>query len=178
MNLQNLVVVALRLIALNSIIETIVWLLAQLTPILRFFSPEGLSLKVILLICFFGLLLITFAVLLWVFAIPAARFITKGIDRDISFSPISLLDCYTIAFVGIGLFYGVRCLPDAGYWIYNIFKAVAFNAGREWKERIDFYQAMQAVIPFVVGLILLFQGRSLAVLLMRKQEKKEFSDTN
>jgi hypothetical protein len=37
---------------------------------------------------------------------------------------------------------------------------------------------MQAFIPFIAGLILLFKGRSLAVLLTRKQEKAASSDTN
>lgn len=175
MNLQSLIVVVLRLMALNFFLQVAVQLSPQL---LRFseVSRQGgftdtrsyLALPVIMVIG-----LIVGAILIWVFALSIARWVTRGVSRDLSFGSLSLVDCYSVAFIGIGLFYIANHFPQVLNWAHFLFKSAASSAGDSWKEGVRGYDISQAFIPFIVGIVLFFKGRSWALALARLQEKSE-----
>ena len=102
MNLQSLVVVILRLLTLDFLLR----IALQIVP--QVFQPYSDSALVLLLLA--GA--ITAAILLWVKALPIARFVTRGVSHDLSFGTMALVDCYSIAFIAIGLFSiaSVTCL--------------------------------------------------------------------
>ena len=175
MNLQSLIVVVLRLMALNFFIQVAVQLSPQLLRFTEASRQGGLadvgSYLVIPLIMVIGL--IVGAVLIWVFALPIARFVTRGVSRDLSFGAMSLSDCYSIAFIAVGLFYVAGHLPQVLNWAHYLFKAAASRPGVTWKDKVEWYQVSQAFIPFIVGIVLFVNGRSWAVALSRKQERAE-----
>ncbi len=173
MNLQSLVVVVLRLMALNFLLQVAVQLTPQMLQLLRwndsslFDDPHSYMVLPLLILA----VIIAAAVLLWVFALPIARFVTRGVARDLSFGAMSLVDCYSVAFIAVGLFYISGHLPQVLNWTHYLFKAAASTPGDTWKERIEWYNVSAAVVPFVVGVVLFVKGRRWAVALARQQEE-------
>lgn len=175
MNLQSLIVVVLRLMALNFFLQVAIQLSPQLLRFTEMSRQGGLadmgSYLAVPVIMVIGL--IVGAILIWVFALSIARFVTRGVSRDLSFGSLSLVDCYSVAFIGIGLFYIASHFPHVLNWAHFFFKAAASQPGDRWKEGVPWYDVSSAFIPFVVGVVLFVKGRSWAVALARAQEKSE-----
>jgi hypothetical protein len=170
MNLQSLVVVVLRLMALDFLLRVAVQLTPQILMVLRLSSRSPLddSRSVMVLPLLVLAAMIICAVLFWVFAPPIARLVTRGITHDLSFGALSLVDCYSIAFMAVGLFYISSHLPQVLNWTHYLFKAAATKAGDSWREGVRWYDVSQAFIPFVVGVVLFVNGRRWAVALARR----------
>lgn len=175
MNLQSLVVVILRLMALDFLLRVAVQLTPQMLSFLRLSerSPQGESLvQAALPVLVLGALVVS-AVLLWTLAPRIARLVTRRLPQDISFGAMSLVDCYSIAFIGVGLLYIASGLPQVLNWGHYVLKMAASMSGDSWKEQVNFYYVSQAFLPFIVGILLFINGRSWAVALARRQEKTE-----
>jgi hypothetical protein len=178
MSLRTLIVVVLRLMALNFLLQVAI----QLSPqILRFTDAyrqgRASDMDSYVVIPFFVVGgLIVGAILIWVFAIPIAQLVTRGLPSELSFGSLSLLDCYSVAFIGIGLFYIASHLPQALSWTHYLFQAAASKPGLTWREGVPWYEVWSAFIPFVAGVILFVKGRSWAAVLARKHEKIYFAD--
>jgi hypothetical protein len=112
--------------------------------------------------------LIIGAVLLWIFAMPIARLVTRGVSQDVSFGAMSLVDCYSIAFMAVGLFYMCSHLPQVLNWGHYFLKTAA-PGHRDIEEGVSGYEVSQAFIPFIVGAVLFVNGRRWAVALARQQ---------
>jgi hypothetical protein len=165
MNLQSLVVVVLRLMALDFLLRVAVQLTPQILMVLRLWSRSplddsrsDLALPLLVLAA-----MITCAVLFWVFAQPIARFVTRGISHDLSFGAVSLADCYSIAFMAVGLSYISSNLPLVLNWTHYLFKLAASSSGSSWKDEVKWYDVSQAFIPFIVGVVLFANGRRWAM---------------
>jgi hypothetical protein len=117
--------------------------------------------------------LIVGAILIWVFAQSIARLVTRGVSHDLSFGSLSLVDCYSVAFIGIGLFYIASHFPQVLNWAHYLFTSAASSAGDSWKEGVRGCDLSQAFIPFILGIVLFVKGRSRALALARSQEKSE-----
>jgi hypothetical protein len=171
MNLQNLVVVVLRLMSLNFLFGVSV----QLTPyFIQFYrmssrSPDEESMFLMLVFALILGGLVLSAVLLWVLAPRIARLATRRLPQDVSFGVMSLVDCYSLAFIGVGLFYIVGHLPQVLYWAFYSFKAAAATPTDSWKNDVSGYGVWQAFVPFIVGVVLFVNGRKWAVKLGTRQ---------
>jgi len=176
MNLQSLVVVLLRLISLNFLLQV----LNQLTPqLMRFFqvyqsyrnldgggSGSLLALPLLLIVAY-----CVGAVLLWVYALPIARWVTRGLPPELSLGTLTLADCYSLLFIGIGLFYAIANFAHVLNWAHYILRMAASHQDASWREEVKWYDASDAIIPFIVGLILFVNGRKWALALVRKEAK-------
>src|SRR5436190_3376896 len=123
MNLQSLVVVVLRLMALDFLLRVAVQLTPQLLKFLRLYerSPlDGSSPSSALPLLVLGALIVS-AVLLWILALPIARLVTRGVSKELSFGAMSLVDCYSVAFMSVGLSYTTSHLPAALNWTHYLF---------------------------------------------------------
>src|SRR6266481_3300638 len=171
MDLQTLIVVILRLMSLNFLLQVAVQLAPQILRFTEMYqrAPLDDSRSLLVLPWLLVIGLIISAVLLWVFALPIARFVTRGVSHDLSFGALSLVDCYSIAFIGVGLFYIASHLPRVLNWTHYLFKAAASKTGDSWKEGVQWYDVSQAFIPFIVGVVLFTNGRRWAVALARRQ---------
>src|ERR1041384_6909352 len=127
MNLQTLVVVLLRLVSLNFLLGVA----AQFAPLLlRFTSAYQRG-------DFYGLLGLSWlliiglavgAVLLWLFAPPIAKLVTRGQPLELSFGTLGLADCYSIAFIGVGLFYSVGHAAQVLNWMHYLLRMAASHS--------------------------------------------------
>ena len=171
MSIYSLVVVVLRLMALDFLLQVAIQLTPPLLSILRIRdgSPIGESSADLVLpwVMLTGLVLC--AVLLWMLALPIARLVTKQVPQEVSLGGLTLADCYSVAFLGVGLLYMANGLPQVLNWGHNLFKMAASTSGDAWKEQVNFYQVAQAFIPFVVGALLFLKGRPWAVALASRQ---------
>lgn len=160
MNLISLVVVVLRLMALNFALVGLIHLLNQFSA-WRAQDIDHLPwmLTLVLLIC---------ATALWIAALPIAELVTHGVPRDISFGSLSLVDCYSIAFMGVGLIYISSHLPEVLNWGLYIFKTSADGTRDSWSEKFIGHDMMRSVLTFIMGLALFCKGRTWAVALARK----------
>jgi len=177
MKLQSLIVVALRLIALNFLLNIAV----QLTPpMLQYLQVYGTSAgdgsSSFLVVPWLFLAAIIFsAALLWVMALPIARFVTRGVSQEISLGSLSLTDCYSIAFIGVGVFYIAGYLPELLNWAHFFLKTAASKPQFE-DNTFSPYDVSRTIMSFIFGVILFVNGRSWAVALARRQERTETQD--
>ena len=169
MNLQRLVVVVLRLMALDFLLRVAVQLTPQMLQFLRLYERSTFDDPRSLLILPWLVLAGTIfaAVLIWRFALPIARFVTRGIPHDLSFGKMSLIDCYSVAFMGIGLFYIASHLPTVLNWAHYFLKTAASNS-QDTGEGVSGYVVSEAFIPFIVGVVLFVNGRRWAAALARR----------
>ncbi len=168
MNFQSLVVVVLRLMALDFLLRVAVQLTPSVLIYLRLSERSPLDNSPSVLPWLVLAVLIVCAVLLWFLALPIARLVTRGVSHDLSFGAMSLVDCYSIAFMAVGLFYISSHLPQVLNWSHYLFKAAATKAGDSWKEGVQWYDVTQAFVPFVIGVVLFVNGRRWAVALARR----------
>lgn len=169
MNLQSLIVVLLRLMALNFLLRVAIEFMPQLLRFTQVYQDSELdhtrSLLDISWLFLGGLVLA--AVLLWFSALPIARLVTRGVPHDLSFGSMSLVDCYSVAFIGAGLFYIARYLPQVLTWTHYLFKREASGL-RDPEEGAIGYDLAEVFIPFILGVILFVNGRKWASALARR----------
>ncbi len=166
MNLQSLVVVVLRLITLKFMLETIVMSVPVTLQLLRLHEPTPFDLPMDVWLIF-GVLL-AWSILLWIFALPVARLITSRLPQDISFGAMTLADWYSIAFIGVGLYYIAGYLASVLKLTCHLFKEVATCSGYSWMGCVDASSISQTFIPFIAGILLFVFGRKWAVMLAQK----------
>lgn len=165
MNLQSLVVVILRLITLNFLLDVAVMSARNTILLLNDFTSLY-SYLLVFLLASCGLFVC--AILLWIFALPIARLVTRGISQDISFGAMPLADWYSIAFIGIGLYYIADYLASVLKLTFHLFKGAASSSGTWWVREVDGAAIAQAFIPFIAGILLFIYGRKWAAMLARK----------
>ena len=170
MNIQSLVVIVLRLMALDFLLRVAVQLTPEILAFVHLYArpSENIphSFVALPILVFAGL--IAFAVILWFLALRIARFVTRGVPPDLSIGVLSLADCYSIAFIGVGLFYISSHLPQVMNWAHYLLKMSASSSGDSWKEQVRWYDVSQAVITFIMGVVLFVNGRRWAVALARR----------
>lgn len=171
MNLQSLVVVILRLMALNFLLQVAIQLTPHALLLFQVFGPNapgGSRSGAILPLLAVNTLLVA-AILVWHYALPIARFVTGGVSHDLSLGALSLADCYSIAFMGIGLFYIAGEIATVLNIVFYIFKAAASTSGTAWRQGINFSELSLSLIPFIVGVALFVNSRRWAIALARRQ---------
>lgn len=171
MNLQSIVVVLLRLMALNLVLMVI-----QMIPMWLVFWPDLLApsrdepWEHSWSIVFIALILLASAFLLWMRALPVARLVTRPVSQDVSLGSLSLADCYSIVFVGLGLYQMSVNLAGVLATSQILYVTVVSTSGADWMERIKWDVVFGSFVPFLIGLILFVKGRRWAVKLAARQQ--------
>jgi hypothetical protein len=171
MNLQSLVIVILRLLSLNFFLDTAVRLAPQILRVTDL-SQRASSADLDMILAMPWLIvtgLIGGAIVLWMFAVPIARAVTRDVPADLSLGTLSLIDCYSIVFLGVGLLYIGNNFPQVLNWAHYLIKTAAAHSTADWKDNVKWYDLSQAVIPFIVGIILFVNGRQWAIALGKRQ---------
>jgi hypothetical protein len=173
MNLQSIVVVALRLLALDFLLRVALEMVDLLPKVMRlvensarFGSASDVAVPLVMTIGF-----VLCGVGLWVFALPIARLVSKQVPQEVSLGALTLADCYSVAFIGVGLLYIANGVPQVLNWSHYLFRMAASTPGNGWKDQVNFYQVSQVFLSFVFGVVLFVKGRTWAVALARRHEK-------
>ena len=173
MNLQSLVIVLLRLMSLNLLLQSA----TQFFPVLfrlgmMYQSVQSGDLS-------FGLPWVMVsgfiggAALLWMFAPSIASFVTNGLPGELSFGSFSLADCYTVVFIAVGLVNVVSQFPSILYWGHFALIAAPSQPGAVWDYSMRSHDIFNAVTRFIVGILLIVSARKWATALARRQMQNE-----
>lgn len=175
MNLQSLVVVCLRLMALNFLVHTFVELIPQLFNTIRLLAGSPLtgehSFRFLPGIIVGALLLAS--LLFWKLAIPISRRVTRGVSQELSFGSASLADCYSIAFLSIGVYLIASYLPQMLNWLHFLLRVAGSSSGDGWKENFQWYEVWGVFAEFIIGVLLFVKGRVWAIKLAQRQKQAE-----
>jgi hypothetical protein len=101
MLLSSIVVIVIRLFALNWLLTVVPLLLSAATTPL----PHERHLSAVLMLYAPAVLLLIFAAGLWILAPAIARFASRGVDTSVSIGSLSRSDLYSFAFVFLGTFF-------------------------------------------------------------------------
>ena len=170
MNIQSLVVVALRLISLNFLLEVAVLLIPQVLAYFRIYSNGPPYHSPPLMGLYFLLLagLLAFAVILWFLAFPIARLVTRGVPKDLSLGALTLADCYSVAFIGVGLLYIAGSLPRFLVSAHFLLKMANPTSDSSWHEEFRWSDFSTIILSLIFGLALFVYGRRWALSLARR----------
>jgi hypothetical protein len=160
MNLQSLVVVLLRLMALDLLLrKTIAAAFTQLQGVVR---HPLLIIATAMLVAVIALV----AIAIWFLATPIARLVTRGISCDISLGSLTLAHCYSVTFLGVGLYFAGSYLASVLEWGHYLVVTSMSDSADAW-EGFNVYELLQTVITFIVGVVFLVLGRRWGAALAR-----------
>ena len=175
MNLPSLVVILLRILALNFLVEIVVTFLPQLYLYGGSFGSTPVSNPISFIYLLFIAALITGALMLWSLALPIAQRITHGLPLELSFGALSRVDCYSVAFMVVGLWLTAVHFAHSLNRAHYLFRLAASDRtpGEETFSQISGYDVSSAVIPFIIGIILFLNGRKWAARLAERDIRNE-----
>ena len=175
MNLQSLVVVILRLAALKFLVTTVATFLPQLIVSGQTFGSSPFAEPYSFVYILFIAALITGAFMLWSLALLIAQRITSGLQHELSFGALSRVDCYSIAFLGVGAWLVAVYFSQVLNWSHYLFRlaAVGEAAGEESFSQVNGYDVSNSVIPFLIGIILFLNARKWAHRVAERDERTE-----
>jgi hypothetical protein len=167
-NVHTLIAIALRLTAFNFLVRVVVELT---TPLLIFAGvyqrpADDASMTV-------GWALVASltlgALLLWFLALPTARLVARSAPGDLSFDNLTLADCYSIAFVGIGLVYIISHAAGVWNWTTFFLHSLIHGPRSPFADRSRGYEVANIFIPFIIGILLIVKRRKWSVALAGKR---------
>lgn len=168
MNLTSIIVVVLRLLALNFILRVAVQgttMVLQSTAFLDMNrSPE---VWLVLAPWLYMIALAACAVVFWIYAGSIARLVTKGESQQASLGALTLVDCYAIAFTVVGLIYMAANLAVILNW-FHFYMMAGAERGTSLRPPVNHYQLAGPLITFVTGFLLLVKARKWSLALARR----------
>ena len=158
MKTKNIVIVILRLFTLSFLLQAImkaIPFLIQITVALKrptlieIVSPWSMILIYIVL-----------ALIFWFLASPIATLVTRKLPDDkLDIGSFSMVDCYNLIFIGIGLFFTLGNMAQSLNWIHYIFKVSVSTSSTYWRTEIDWYSVSESIIPFIIGIVLIIKAK-------------------
>lgn len=166
MPLNTIVVIVLRLFALNWLLHAVV-LISSAIPL----SYER-SVSANLLHCAPAMLLVILAVCLWLLASAVGRVVSRGFDASVSVGSLSRSDLYSFAFVFLGLFFILSSFADVINWLHY-FAAVSREDPRHDPRIQSFYQLSRACLTLAAGLVSLLGAPRWTKKLVSRDQKSQ-----
>jgi hypothetical protein len=150
MPLSSIVVIVMRLFALNWLVSALPLLLsAATTPVLHERPTFAVPVAYVP-----GGLLLLLAIAVWFLSSPIARLVTRGVDTPVTLGSLARSDLYSFAFVFLGLFFVLSSLADVINWTHYF--TVSPEDPRHDPYIQNFYQLTRPCITLAVGLVSLF----------------------
>ncbi len=150
MPLNNIVVIVIRLFALNWLLLSVPLLLsAAASPL-----PHEPHLVATLMPYAPGVLLLILAAVLWILASIIARLVSRGVDSSVNVGSLSRSDLYSFAFVFLGLFFILSSFADVVNWIHYF--TVSHEDPRHDPRVQSLYQLTRPCLTLALGLVSLF----------------------
>ena len=146
MPLSSIVVIVIRLFALNWLLTAVPLLLSAATTPL----PHERHLSAVLMLYAPAVLLLIVAAGLWILTPAIARFVSRGVDTSVSIGGLSRSDLYSFAFVFLGLFFILSSFADVINWIHYF--ATASHSTPDPRGQ-NFYQLTRPCLTFVAGVV-------------------------
>jgi hypothetical protein len=167
MPLSSIVVIVVRLFALNWLLHA----LALIASAVAVPLPSKYVGSAMLIHYAPAVLLIIFAVFLWILASAVARLVSRGFDATVSLGSLSRSDLYSFAFVFLGLFFILSSFADVIDWIHY------FSVSREDPQHDphipNFYNLTRPCLTLAAGLVSLIGAPRWTKKLVSRDEKTQ-----
>jgi hypothetical protein len=147
MPLSSIVIVVIRLFAVNAVlIDFALWVSALTRPMpfqrsmgdwVMHYGPATLTLVLIYW--------------LWRLAPRIARMVTRGVETEVVLPGLTPPDLYRFAFVFLGLYFVLNSLADTINWLHYLVTATGTSGGEPRINNI--YQFARALITLGAGLV-------------------------
>ncbi len=148
MPLSSIVVIVIRLFALNWLFSALPWLAsAASTPL-----PYERRLLVVLAPYVPAVLLLILAAGLWILTPSIARLVSRNVDTSVSIGGLSRADLYSFAFVFLGLYFILSSFADVINWIHYFIKVSHRDPARDPHDE-NLYQLTRPCLTFAAGLV-------------------------
>jgi hypothetical protein len=166
MPLSSIVVIVVRLFALNWLLQALV-LIATAFP-LSYDRPVSAA----LLQYGPGVVLVILAVCLWAVASAVTRFVSRGFDATVSVGSLSRSDLYAFAFVFLGVFFILSSFADVINWIHY-FAAVSHYDARHDPRIQSFYRFTRPCLTLAAGFVSLLGAPRWTKKLLSRDERSQ-----
>jgi len=160
-NVHTIAALALRLIAVNFLVRILVEVSTPLLISAGIYQRPADEAPLTIAWALVGALFFG-ALLLWLLALPVARLVARGVPGDISFDNLTLADCYSLGFTGLGVVYIVGHLAGAWNWTMYFFRWLFHGQYIPWADPGRGYQIMSIFIPLIAGILLVATRKKLA----------------
>lgn len=157
MPLQRIVIIVLRLFALN-------WLLAVVASAqiyTNIFNSQGWNSATPSLIAIPLVQLLSGAGL-FIFAPPIARLVTPKPDVEVHLGGLTLYDLYCFAFVFLGLYFVLENLAVTFNWVHYFYTQVRETSFEQAQQAANYYQFSHPLLTLTAGLICILGSRKFA----------------
>jgi len=163
-NIHTLLALGLRLTAVNFLVRMLVEISTPLLISAGIYQRPTDQAPMMIAWALVGALFLG-GVLLWSLAVPVARLVARGVPGDISFDNLTLADCYSLSFVGLGMVYIVGHSAGAWNWTMYFLRWLFHRQYTPWSDPGRGYEIMGIFIPFTAGILLVLMRKKLAHML-------------
>ena len=161
MQLSNITIIVIRLFVLNSILNSIVYLVSAYSAALA-----GADLLIVLAVPLIGIIVLS---LLWYFAPTIAWIASSGADAHVEMPSLNRYDLYSFAFVFLGLYFVLASIADVINWLH-FFATLNHESARPNPRVQNLYQLTRPLVTLTAGLISLFGASHWAKKLIRYEQ--------
>lgn len=176
MNLQNLVLVAVRLLALWYGTRAAFEVVMGVYTIYDAISGQMISAVMRRSHVWMGVMQcaqLMIPLLLWILAPQLARLGTRSVKGELQMPQLSLADCYAIGFVVIGTWHVIKHLASGFGWVHYLFLSAVSTSGTSWRDGIEWYNVADVFLTLVFGTVLIIYGRKWGVMLAKKHQEAQ-----
>jgi hypothetical protein len=163
-NIHTIVALALRLTAVNFLVRMLVEISTPLLISAGIYQRPVDQAPMTIAWALVGALFLG-GLLLWTLAVPLARLVARGVPGDISFDNLTLADCYSLSFAGMGVVYIVSHSAGAWNWTMYFLRWLFHRQYAPWSNPGRGYEIMGIFIPFTAGILLVLMRKKLAHML-------------
>jgi hypothetical protein len=147
MPLSSIVVIVIRLFALNWLLTAIPLLLsAEATS-----PPDGRNGVPLLMLYVPSVVLVILAAVCWILAPAVARLVSRGVDSTVNIGGLSRSDLYHFAFVFLGLFFILSSFADVINWLHYF--TLSHEGSRHDARIQNLYRLTRPCITLALGLV-------------------------
>jgi hypothetical protein len=157
MHPSNIVAILARVLALKVLMDA-VKLVFSLLARSSYVSFGSKAIVVIYLLC---------AAALWLCSPWIGRVMSRGCSSEVETKPLLLYDLYSLAFVGVGLFYAAGSLGPSLSWLFYALSQSGGESALSQQDKVNYYQFFQCLADLAIGLFLVLKARHLASRLLR-----------
>jgi hypothetical protein len=148
MPLSSIVVIVIRLFALNWLLTSVPLFLAATASPLR----HDLNMAGVLMLYAPSVLLLILAAVLWILASAIARLVSRGVDTTVTVGALSRADLYSFAFVFLGLFFILSSFADVINRVHYITTASRQDPRHDVRVQ-NLYQLTRPCLTLGLGLV-------------------------
>lgn len=167
MPLASIVVIVVRLFALNWLLTSVPLLLSAAAA---YRPSDEHQLFGFVILYAPGVLLLVFAAAFWILAPTVAGSVTRSVNTNLNIDGLSRSDLYSFAFVFLGLYFILSSFADVINWIHYFATLSHYNLTSNPRHE-DLYGLTRPFLTLIAGLVSLLGAPRWTTKLLSRDQK-------